>query len=51
MFLWKNLDSAAALRALELLLRRPAAAKLPPANSETQAADRNAKGREAARGS
>jgi hypothetical protein len=50
MFLWKNLDPGAALRALQLLLR-PAAAKRPLAKSEVPAASRNAKGREAARGS
>ena len=50
MFLWKNLDSTAALRALEFLLRRPPAAKRPPANSEPHAPNRDAKGREAARG-
>ena len=48
MFLWKTLDPGAALSALELLLR-PAAAKRPPATSETPAANRNAKGQESAR--
>jgi hypothetical protein len=51
MFLWKSLDPGAASRALELLLRKSPAAKRPQASAETEAANRNAKGREAARGS
>ena len=50
MFLWKSLDPGAASRALKLLLR-PVAAKRPAPTSETSAANRNAKGQEAARGS